>query len=355
MTETVETRVGQLHEAADQLRRSSRRIQSSVQSASDAIDSLLVAGLNNPELQQRYLRFRGDMLRWSDTLDQFAYRLDGAALDISAALQQQFTMPRLNLRRRLTVELPTVLPVIPLGVYVSRFNAPLFAQIRQYRERVVTQEATLAGLIETRTTTAADLEALKHRLHSFDPDMDLENNARIRAMQSDLDRLDVEIAQTQVEIDVLQVDLDQMTERLSLVSPGDGADIAEIVTLENSDSPHWLAENTHDCVNHVVEKFHVPAVIANDAKEWVANALNAPQYGIQVGEIPLEGAVLVMDPAHPFADDQYGHLMYVEKVVNGEVWVTDNFNPDTPVLLTDITEEIHEHIQYLYFPWHTRG
>jgi hypothetical protein len=62
-----------------------------------------------------------------------------------------------------------------------------------------------------------------------------------------------------------------------------------------------------------------------------------------------------MQPEHSFANDQFGHVMYVERVENGMIWVTDN-NNHTPRLLNDMTDELTgPYIQYMYFPWQTHG
>jgi surface antigen len=63
-----------------------------------------------------------------------------------------------------------------------------------------------------------------------------------------------------------------------------------------------------------------------------------------------------MQPDHPFADDRFGHVMYVERVdPDGAVWVTDNFNHE-PVLLSRLTDEVSgPNIQYLYLPWQTQA
>jgi hypothetical protein len=47
--------------------------------------------------------------------------------------------------------------------------------------------------------------------------------------------------------------------------------------------------------------------------------------------------------------------MYVERVDNGAVWITDNTHR-SPILLTDLTAEVSgQNIHYLYFPWWTQG
>jgi hypothetical protein len=62
-----------------------------------------------------------------------------------------------------------------------------------------------------------------------------------------------------------------------------------------------------------------------------------------------------MERDHPYADDIFGHLMYVEKVEGNLIWVTDN-NHATPVLLSELTDELTgDNINYLYFPWRTKA
>jgi len=75
-----------------------------------------------------------------------------------------------------------------------------------------------------------------------------------------------------------------------------------------------------------------------------------------LGDVPLAGSVLVMQPDHPFADDRFGHVMYVERVdSSGGVWITDNFHHE-PVLLSTLTNvTTGPDITYMYFPWQTQG
>jgi hypothetical protein len=89
---------------------------------------------------------------------------------------------------------------------------------------------------------------------------------------------------------------------------------------------------------------------------WDQAAVQLPQYGITSGDIPLTGSVMVLEPTHSYADDVFGHILYVEKVDHGIVWVTDNLHPDSPVQLTAIMDEISgPNVTYLYFPWHTQA
>jgi surface antigen len=99
----------------------------------------------------------------------------------------------------------------------------------------------------------------------------------------------------------------------------------------------------------------IPPGIPGNAMTWIDNAIANPEYGITVGNVPLTGSVIVMQPEHSFAHDVFGHVMYVERVENGQIWVTDNFHHQ-PVLLNDMTDELAgPYIQYMYFPWQTQG
>jgi hypothetical protein len=47
--------------------------------------------------------------------------------------------------------------------------------------------------------------------------------------------------------------------------------------------------------------------------------------------------------------------MYVERVENGEVWITDNLHPN-PVKLSALTDQTSgPNMEYLYFPWQTHA
>jgi hypothetical protein len=173
-------------------------------------------------------------------------------------------------------------------------------------------------------------------------------------MQGQLDALDGQIAGLETEISELQVDVNTITQRLERVAPTMGADLSEIVALEGARNPVWMQESTFGCVNHIVDKMPLPNGVPRDALLWDDAALELPQYGISWGDTPLEGSVLQLDPSHPYADDRYGHVMYVERVEGDTVWVTDNLNPTDPVRLQDLTSRLFgEDMRYLYFPWHT--
>jgi uncharacterized coiled-coil protein SlyX len=364
----VEARISQLREAAEQLRRSSRRLQESIQATTDAVDPLIALSATPPNFTPRYLAFRTQMTEWASTLDRFADQLGSAANDIDAARDGRTYPGFMLLRRRRRVRpylperradpaalapAPTPQPR-PIGGYISERNKALYEQWRDRSDELQGREAALAGLIETRQQKAEDLAALRNRLHSYDPTRDIDQIPRIQAMQAEITQLDADMAATQNEIDIMQARVDHLEGRLSRVNPGPGANDATLIALEQGETAPWLHDNTFDCVRHVVGKFNVPANLAVDAHLWDDMAAQFSEYGVTTGDIPLEGSVLMMTPEHPYADDINGHIMYVERVENGVVWVSDDKNP-APVRLDEVTTEQQQDMTYLYFPWHTIG
>jgi surface antigen len=95
--------------------------------------------------------------------------------------------------------------------------------------------------------------------------------------------------------------------------------------------------------------------MAANAYLWNDRAAALPQYGITSGNVPLVGSVLVLEKTHPYADPVFGHLMYVERVDNDGIWITDNLHTE-PVKLSALTSETSgTNLSYLYFPWHTHA
>jgi uncharacterized coiled-coil protein SlyX len=360
----IQAKLSDMRGAAEQIRASGRRVEASVESAAAVLDGLFALGLNNPPLQAKYIAFRGQMGTWTQSLTQFADELTDAADAVEAATRGEgfvFSLGRrpsrdLTLGREaapMVVESEAGAALHPFG-YIAAHNEPLYERWQAQQDALEGREATLAAMVQTRADTAADLTALKNRLHSYDPTVDVDAIPRVAAMETELAALDANIASLQGEITGMQAELDALTERLNYVTAAEGADIALIESMEGTASPVWLGENTFDCVNHVVGKFHVPPDIARDAYLWIEKAGLYPEYGVSVGETPMEGAVLWMDRDHPYADPDYGHVMYVERVTGDAVWVTDNNHPASPVRLDAITDHT-EGIRYLYFPWHTVG
>jgi uncharacterized coiled-coil protein SlyX len=349
-------RLSDMRTAAESLRTSARRVDASVQGTVDSLDSLFALGLSTPDLQTRYLVVRSHMTDWATALARFADELTDAADAIESATNGNFTPIQWHSP---VTALPDPQPIAMVGAfagagYVAAHNMPLYRQWQDRQLDLQTRQADLAALVSTRTEIADDLTALKNRLQSYDSSANVDMQPRVMALEAQIAELDADIASLETDIDLIQADLDHLAGRLEAVSPTPGADIGLIAGYEGTESPEWLSQNTYDCVQHVVRKLHIPSEIARDAHLWVDLALEHPAYGIGVGEVPLEGAVLVMPPEHTYADDVYGHVMYVEGVTDGEVFVTDNNHPETPVRLSDLTDD-RTGLTYLYFPWHTRG
>jgi hypothetical protein len=238
--------------------------------------------------------------------------------------------------------------------YVSRYNRPLYDELQAHKDNLRQQEERLAYLKLMRDEKEADLLALQNRLTSEGVEK-IDTVTKVQALRGEIASIDGEMTSVTGEISTIRNDIDGLQERLARVMPGQGANLSLIRELEKGETWDIVKRNTYGCVNHIVSKMPIPAVIANDAYLWNDNVLRYAEYGISSGDVPLPGSVIAFEREHSWADSQYGHLMYVEKVVNGEVWITDNYHPNTAVRLTDITTEISgENVTYLYFPWHTR-
>lgn len=367
-------RLTDLRRAAENLRRSAQRIDGSTGEAAAAMDGLLPHLSTAPDLLSRYTQTRAAMQDWSRQLTDFADKLEAAADDIAAADRGTFTLPPLRLSDRLPREVGAVTvgaaamaavsrsnalydDFIPdEGVYVAERNQALYARYTSIRGELADERSRVSELVNERRAAAEDLAALKNRLHSYDPLANPQAVPRVQQLEAELTRLDGQISDGQQHIGVLSEQLALSEERLLRVLPAPGADLDAIRALEGAQSPAWLRDNTFDCVRHVVERVPVPPALATDAHEWLANAAALPQYGMTSGEVPLVGSVLVVQPDHPYADDVFGHLFYVERVEGSAVWVTDNFHPETPVRLDAITGITSgPTMRYLYLPWHTQG
>jgi len=255
----------------------------------------------------------------------------------------------LALRRGRTVPDVVVLtPTFDPNRYVSSANRALYQQWAQNRDALTGQQAQLQILTATRADLTADLRALRNRTED-------RQTPEIAHMQAQIQRIDADIAHAHADIERLQGQNEMLTTRLERVAPGTGANLGEIRALETGESADALKQYTEGCVNYVVRRIHIPAVLAHDAHLWNEIAAQNPQYGITQGQTPLPGAVLVMEREHSYADDLYGHVMVVERLDGAEVWVTDNLHAE-PIKLSDVTTETSgANISYLYLPWHTTG
>lgn len=386
----VSVRLSELRHAAEQLKQSAFRLQIAVDSVVPIVNQSLLDALPLSENVAIYQAHKANIEALPSKIQAFSDNLSTAADDIANAVEAQngvvhfYTPTRFDFaeymrtRDLLQAQLAYNAPLttqrqavdehtpansfdarVPLSLitsigYISGRNRPLYDTLVMTQNSLQDKADVLAQLTEQRARLGEDLDALKNRMLSYDPTTSVETQPRVVAMQGQLDALDGQIIGLETEISGLQFDVDTITQRLERVAPTMGADLSEIVALEGARNPAWMQESTFGCVNHIVDKMPLPNGVPRDALLWDDAALELPQYGISWGDTPLEGSVLQLDPSHPYADDRYGHVMYVERVEGDTVWVTDNLNPADPVRLQDLTSRLSgEDMRYLYFPWHT--
>lgn len=403
---TVEVKISQLREASIRLNFAASQLTQSISTVRSLLDDLAAGSLQSEagiDFAVRYEIERDDMDTWSQQLRIFAEQLAKSADEIEGALSangstasasgvdldasfsagmmtlgngglltKDLHPPSTQIRSALPKSIrdpenpyefdPKPLPdaevepePLELDAYVSYRNRPLFEEMQRKENLVQVSQNQLDNLLEQRAEKLGEINALKNRLASFNANLDVDNSPRVVALQTQLDQIDHDIVAVRDRIDMLNGDINDLTVRLGRVTPGAGADLNAIAELEGGTTSVWVRASTDGCVNHVVNQMPIPEGIAADAHLWDDNAARLTQYGITSGDTPLQGSVLLMEPEHSYADDVYGHLMYVERVQNGAVWVTDQ-NHLTPTLLTDITQETTgDTLKYLYFPWHTQG
>lgn len=369
----VSVRLSELRNASENLRQSAYRLQMAVDNVIPIIDQSLMDALPASESALLYQSYKANIASLPSKITQFATNLEHAANDIDAAVDSQsrtvvhFYAPK----RTKLANSPNVSALLStsangstvpsdkkmtLDDYISRRNQPLYDKLKTAQSHLKDKSSAMTLLMNQRTLISEDMTALKNRMLSFDASSSIDTHPRVMALQTQLDNLDIQIEATQVDVDSLQVDVNHLTERLDRVSPAVGAELNAILPLEGAENPQWMKDSTFGCVNHVVDKMPLPNGVPRDALLWDDAALQLPQYGISLGDTPLEGSVLQMDPAHSYADDQYGHVLYVESVNGGDVWVTDHLNPGEPIKLSDLTTEVRgDNMRYLYFPWNTQA
>jgi hypothetical protein len=360
-----------MRDSANQMRQSVRTLQQSASSVRALYVTLPM------DVQTKIIAEMGfvpnlDAVTWLDQLIDFSHRLDNAATEIEDATRAEEEMAKLPAIEFTGMTLGDLLPRI-LGTgdntpmrpepevpmpepdgYLSRFNRPVYIELVNSRDNLQGERDNLADLHILRAEKVSDLQALENRMASAGV-TNIDMQPRIQTMRSEIARIDQDIRGTENNIQAIETRIAELEERLARVAPGRGANIDLIRGLENSETMDSIRQQTYGCVNHIVSKMPIPPGIPNDAYLWNENAETFAEYGITTGDVPLIGSVIVFEREHSFADDQFGHLMYVERVENGEVWITDNYNPDVPVRLSDITSEVSgENVTYLYFPWHTR-
>jgi len=367
----VSVRLSELRNTAESLKQSAFRLQIAVDNVVPIIDQSLLDALPASESVLLYQSHKANIAALPAKITQFATNLEHAANDIDVAMDSQskvvvhFYAPKrvkignspnasVLLSSNAMVSSVPGADKMTIDAYVSRRNQPLFDELKRTQTNLKDKSSAMALLMNQRTLISEDMTALKNRMLSFDPSASVDNHPRVMAFQTQLDQLDSQIDAVQVDIDRLQLDVNHLTQRLERVTPAVGAELDAILPLEGAVNPEWMKNSTFGCVNHIVEKMPLPNGVPRDALLWDDAATQLPQYGISWGDTPLEGSVLQLDPSHPYADDQYGHVLYVESVDGGDVWVTDNIHPNDPVKLSDITSQLSgDDMRYLYFPWHT--
>ena len=373
----VSVRLSELRHASEQLRQSAYRLQLAVDNVIPIIDQSMLDALPASEQALLYQSHKANIVALPAKITQFAENLEKAADDINTAVDGQSGANAIHVvhfyaPKRVKIgnspntaallgtsnvysNTPSV-KKMTLDEYISNRNQPLYEELKSTESQLKDRTSALGLLISQRNTVTEDMTALKNRMLSFGDTANVDNHPRVVALQTHMDDLDLQIETIQSEVHSLQFDVDRLTERLDRVAPAAGAELDAIIGLEGADNPMWMKTSTFGCVNHVVEKMSLPNGVPRDALLWDDAAMQLPQYGISWGDTPLEGSVLQLEPSHPYADDQYGHVLYVEQVVGNEVWVTDNLHPNEAVKLSDLTTQLQgDNMRYLYFPWNTKA
>jgi surface antigen/cell division protein FtsB/uncharacterized protein YukE len=249
-------------------------------------------------------------------------------------------------------------PPPPMDAYVNNRNQLVLDQLNQAQANLETNQTTLGTLEQRRAALVAEYDDLTARMAAAGGGVT--PNARMRGLQEQIAALDREIAAATGNVDALNEQINALTERLDRITPGAGADLELISSLEGSQTSQAILNATHNadnsvnCVNYVCNRMPIPPGIPNNAYLWPENAARHPEYGITTGDVPLPGSVLVMQPEHAYGHDVFGHVMYVERVdADGTIWITDN-NYHDPIRLQSLTDEIGgPYMTYMYFPWET--
>lgn len=364
MSDQLEARLSTLREAGDQIHYSTLQIGDSVSVISAVRHELTALGYDNPANGSSTQLFYAEtqLSHCLDNLHLLKNQLQQTVDAIEGASVAHFP-PLGRLWRPVQNRANPIAPVpaaalttvaFDPGRYVSTVNQPLYDSWRQERDALVSQQAHLVELRSSRIHLVDDLRALSNRLAST-PGTSMTAGGEVARLQGQIGQIDDQIKATQGEVARLQGNVDTLTTRLERVAPGEGANLFEINHWEHSESSAGLKMYTEGCVNYIVHRIPIPAALGVDAHLWNDIAAQNPQYGIRAGDVPLVGSVLVMERGHSYADDLYGHVMYVERVEGGEVWITDNLHAE-PIPLSDLTAETSgANLTYLILPWHTQG
>jgi surface antigen len=389
----LEAKISTMQEGAQQLRSSSQRLSLALRHVQQTVDELIVLGFQSPAADQFITQYHSQRTLMDDlpiALLSFANRLDDAVDDLQLALHGRLPSAIVTPSMAIPASNPTVFiaaPFVPailtpimhyrLGGTSSRVNSEVIAVpvehgLRDYVSRAnqgLMQEWNMRNnaieqvrdeqtrLREQRDAKVRELNALTNRIIAQNPGADLDKVAKIQSLRADIANIDTNISTLDGQITRMEQELNTFTTRLERIKPAAGADLALIASMETTKTPDIVIQNTYDCVNYLAKRVSIPPNMATDAYLWDDNVARLPEYGMRVGDTPLQGSILVMEREHSFGSDLYGHVAYVERVdLDGTIWITDNFNPDTPVRLTDITDEISgANIHYVYLPWNTVG
>lgn len=376
----VELRLRDMDEAKEHFRRSAVSIDLSVDQIRQLITPMLP--FIDAGLVAQYRLHIGQMEELTLLLREFTEKLGQASHDVQGALLSMDDLARnVSLRSASSSVTPYTGAVltgfegarplsegasdsvevadapVDINAFVSDNNRTLYQQLLHDQDTLLAEEQRLDQLTHSRDLLQEDLSALRNRMSSFNSNISLDNVPRVQSLEDQITLLNQEISDTQVNIAHLEINISESTERLAMVAPTTEADLAVIADLQDRETAPIVVDNTYGCVNHVVTRMPIPMELARDAHLWDEMAERYTEYGVRMGDVPLEGAVIVMETEHSYADDINGHLMYIERVdADGGVWITDNFHPETPVLLSDLTDETDgEFIHYMYLPWHTKG
>lgn len=250
----------------------------------------------------------------------------------------------------------------PKQEYVSAANAPLKRELDEKKALLEQTETRLAEL-EAERADKADLLGRLQAAVVANPEGNRQLEEQIEELKKRLTEIDTEMYYGSEDIPKLRKDIEALQKRLDIFQFGPDADWDAIRSYEGGETSIWIREatrnedNSVNCVNYVVNRMPIPPELPFNAHLWDEQVTKyGSKYGITIGDVPLEGSVIVMEREHSYAHDIYGHVMYVEKVdENGVVWVTDNNYMDKPVRLDDLTSETSgPYIKYLYFPWQTK-
>lgn len=362
MNEELAVRLSELRDAADTMRRGTAAIRAAVDAVRSEIAAL--AAHVDPQATPSFgqLVYSGRLVELTDTLDRLTAQMTRTADDVEGAARWQgpplgVLWDRINTRTAPAAPTPSTVapPAYTLGSYISRANRPLYDALLADQSALATERAAIQKLAAARAEAAHELNVLNDRLLAYG-ETNVAAVPRVQALHLQIDAYDHDLHEAERRVETLQARIDTATNRLLAVNPADSADVHLIRGLEGGESAPYVLANTRDCVNYIASRVPIPGELASNAHLWDERAAEYPQFGIRTGDVPLPGAIMVMEAAHPYADDAYGHVLLVEHIdASGTVWVTDNTHP-TPTRLTDLTSETSgENIKYLYLPWFTKA